>query len=127
VTEAVLNPGRTTEQKILDSLQGATPQMGDKIYVYFTEEKTTEEVPKFRKNRKTGLQEQVGTTIKETIVNNLSLKENWDPANPNHSVDTLLKKLYNTLVIFEEVIDISKFTKYHNKTNKEELRKLLEN
>lgn len=35
VTSSVLDPKRTNEQKILDAIQGAGYQEGDKIYVYF--------------------------------------------------------------------------------------------
>lgn len=35
ITDSVLNPKRSTEQKIRDALNGRKVQMGDKIYVYF--------------------------------------------------------------------------------------------
>ena len=35
ITKAVLNPERTTEQKILDAIEGVKVQEGDKIRVYF--------------------------------------------------------------------------------------------
>lgn len=38
VTESVLNPKRTNEQKVLDALNGQQVQMGDKIYLYFTKD-----------------------------------------------------------------------------------------
>lgn len=97
ITEAVLNPTRTTEQKILDALNGQEVQMGNKIYVYFNKEK------------------------------NLQLQENWDAANPNHNTEVLLSKLYKTLVIFKNVISIEQFTKFHlkNKKVKELLNEIL--
>lgn len=35
ITEKVLNPERTNEQKVYDAIEGEHVQMGDKIYVYF--------------------------------------------------------------------------------------------
>lgn len=35
ITESVLNPKRTNEQKVLDALKGQKIQMGDKIFCYF--------------------------------------------------------------------------------------------
>jgi DNA polymerase, archaea type len=48
ITENVLNPERTNEQKILDAIEGSEYEQGDKVYVYFD------------------------------INGNLKLKENWN-------------------------------------------------
>lgn len=126
ITDSVLNPERTTEQKILDSLNGQQVQMGDKIYVYFAEVKTNVEVPKYKKNKATGLKEIVGYVAKEVIDNPLVLKENWSTDMPNHSVDKLLKRIHDTLTIFENVITIEEYPRYYlkNKEVKELLRKV---
>lgn len=120
ITESVLNPERTNEEKVLDALRGRKMQMGDKIYTYYAEEKTVEtQVRHLKKGTK--------TVEKETITNPLRLAEDWDPARPNHSVDKLIQRLYNTLVIFKNVIDMEKFPKYHlkGKQVKEQLNEIL--
>lgn len=38
ITESVMNPERTNEQKVLDALEGSEFQEGDKIYVYFAKD-----------------------------------------------------------------------------------------
>ncbi len=115
LTAAVMNPERTTEQKILDSLQGTKVQMGDKIYVYFGEQPGK----KMTKRVKTDRVTKVKTTYEvevDCIDYPLHLRESWNAAAPNHSVDKLLGRIYNTLVIFKNVIDIDKVVKYHNKS-----------
>lgn len=99
ITDAVLNPTRTNEQKVLDALGGMKVQPGDKYYLYFTNEKS------------------------------LALQETWDKTHPNHDSEVLLKKLYQTLVIFKNVLDINMFPKYHlkNKKIKEQLLEVIKN
>ncbi len=112
LTEKVLNPERLNEQKVLDALNGRSMQMGDKLYVYYAEVKTTEAVTKYKSVKKV---KTPYLALVETIENPLVMVEDWDAANPNHSVPTLLKKIYNTLVIFSNVIKIEQFPKYHLK------------
>lgn len=40
ITDKVLKPTRTNEQKQFDALKGRKPQMGDKMYVYFKSDQT---------------------------------------------------------------------------------------
>lgn len=96
VTESVLNPIRTTEQKIFDALKDKTLQMGDKYYFYF---KNDEE-------------------------KSLVLAENW---NGDHHVPTLYKRIHDTLTIFENILDLKEFPKYHLKGKKvqKQLKELL--
>lgn len=124
VTQSVLNPERTNEQKVLDALNGAQVQMGDKIYVYFAEKKTVEKVARHRTNKKTGI---ITTTYvdKEIIENPLCLKENWRASEPNHSVSKLVQRIYNTLAIFKNVIKIEDFPKYHLKGNRDKLSEMV--
>lgn len=85
LTEAVMNPERTTEQKINDAIVGEELQMGDKFRVYFTND------------------------------GSLKLEQHWSG---DHCTNTLLSKLWNTIKIFENVIDIAQFPKYHLKSHK---------
>jgi DNA polymerase elongation subunit (family B) len=93
VTESVLNPERTTEQKILDALKGRHIQMGDKYYMYFTND------------------------------DKLKVVDEWSG---DHNTKKLIQRIYNTLNIFKNVIDITQFKKYHlkNKKIQEELYQL---
>lgn len=97
ITEAVLNPERTNEQKVLDALEGQKVQPGDKYYMYFTETKA------------------------------LKLAGNWRNDVRDEDKVVLLNKLYKTIVIFKNVIDLTQFPKYHlkNKKIKEELETVL--
>ena len=92
LTAKVLTPERTTEQKILDALNGRHAQMGDKIYVYFRED------------------------------GSLAMQEDW---NNDHDPIQLSKRVYSTLSIFKNVIDMDQFEKYHLKGKKEQLYNLL--
>jgi DNA polymerase, archaea type len=82
VTDSVLNPERTNEQKVLEAIGENHVQMGDKIYVYFTE---------------TGA---------------LKLQENWDKANPDHDKVKLAEKVFKTISVFEPVLDMNLFPNY---------------
>ncbi len=99
VTKSVLEPTRSTEQKILGAIGDKNVQMGDKVYVYFT-------------------------APNEEGVTSLKLVENWSN---DHDTTQLMKRIYSTLQIFGNVIDLSIFPKYHlkNKKVKEQLENLL--
>lgn len=97
ITDKVLNAERTNEQKVLDALEGTSVQMGDKVYMYFKED------------------------------DSLSRCDNWDAKQPNHNKNKLCEKLYKTLKIFENVLDISKYPNYKLKRNKTLLKEVLEN
>jgi DNA polymerase elongation subunit (family B) len=98
ITSKVLDAERTTEVKILAALEGAQAQMGDKYYMYFALDKS------------------------------LKIQENWNINAPDHDPEVLLAKLYKTLLIFQNVIDIKLFPKYYlkNKKIREELKKVLD-
>jgi hypothetical protein len=84
ITEKVINPERTNEQKVLDAIEGEEFQEGDKIFVYFDRN------------------------------GNLKLQEKWSN---DHDPEKLLTKLYSTIKIFDTVIDVSQFPKYHLKNH----------
>lgn len=118
LTQSVLNPQRSTEQKILDALKGKQLQQGDKIWLYFTEEQKQVEVPI---NKKGAV---VGYKTKTITEYPLKLQENW---NNDHSIDKLIAKIYKTLLIFENVINIEQFPKYYLKSKeiKEKLQEII--
>ncbi len=91
ITEKVLNPQRTNEQKVLDAIEGEHVQMGDKIYVYFDcEEK-------------------------------LKLVKYWEQ---DEHMRKLVEKVYKTLDIFKNILDMEKYVKYHNKKSYDKLEEL---
>ncbi len=92
ITNKVLNAQRTNEQKLLDALGTHQPQMGDKVYVYFKEDKS------------------------------LGLQDEWTG---QHDKKMLLTKLYKTLKIFSNVIDISQFKNYALKKNNSDLLSII--
>jgi DNA polymerase I len=94
ITDKVLNPQRTNEQKILDAINPTEVEMGDKLLFYFDE--------------------------------NSALKQPKDWKNDHHR-GKMVSKLYKTLEIFDEVLDMTQFKKYHlkNKKIQEELQKLI--
>ncbi len=90
VTEKVLKPERTNEQKLYDAIAGTDYRESDKIYTYFT---------------KTG---------------KVKLREHWDN---DHDEVRLLKKLHQTALVFETVVDKTIFTNYALKKNYKLLKK----
>lgn len=87
LTAAVLNPERTNEQKVFDAIQGTELQEGDKFFVYFQKD------------------------------GKLKLPEKWDKDNPDHDTENLMKKLYSTLEVFETIINMDLFPKFHLKSH----------
>jgi hypothetical protein len=95
ITEKVLNPERTNEQKILDALEDEEDiQAGNKVFMYFDEN------------------------------NALKLEKHWKG---DHHRGKMVAKLWNTLKIFNNVINIKNYGKYHlkNKKIQEELQNIL--
>lgn len=86
ITKSILNPERTTEQRIFDAIDGDSGSEGAKVYMFF---KTDTE---------------------------LCLRENFDGT---FDQDRLFEKLYNTLCVFETVVDVDLFPNYSLKRNKE--------
>ena len=94
ITDKVLNPERTNEQKVNDALEGEEDiQEGNKVYMYFREDKT------------------------------LNLCDRWDKDKPDHDKYKLIEMLYKSTSVFNTIVDIKQFEKYHLKTK----RKFLDN
>jgi hypothetical protein len=127
ITTSVVNPSRTNEQKVLDALHGQQVSMGDKIYLYYAEETREETYVKYRTDRKTKEKIEVGTATRIVTEFPLRLREEWNVNAPDHSVDKLLKRLYDTLIIFKNVINIDEVPKYYQKGHKAELEKMVTN
>ena len=98
-------------------------QQGDKVYlypIYIGKVKKTQD--KRKRNKETGLMETIGQVEVEKDVYGLKLSKYY---NNDIVTDKLIKRVYDTIKIFELVINIEEFPKYHNKTNKLLLEELL--
>jgi hypothetical protein len=114
---------RKNESDIWDAIKAEEGvQQGDKIYLYpvYLGKKEYEE-KKYKKNKETGEREFNGYTTKQKDVYGLRLDKYY---NNDIATEKLVKRVYDTMKIFESIVDISLFPKYHNKGNKELLEKL---
>lgn len=91
---------RKNETDVWDAIKGIHVQEGDKVYL-FTDVVSREVIIKEYKNGKT----------KEKITEILGLKLAQD-FQGSYSVDKLLKRCYDTVKIFSNVIDMTKFEKH---------------
>jgi len=93
ITEKVLNPKQTAQEKIFEAIQGKDYSEGDKFYFFFKSD------------------------------NSLCLVEDYDG---DYNVVKLLKKLYDTAIVFKSILPIEKlFIKYYIKKNQQLLQNLL--
>lgn len=116
ITKKVLNPGRANEQKVLDAVQHKDIQEGDKVWLFTAIDGMKKKVVKGEvQYDKKGNAKMVENCI-------LKLQEDWQSGEEDklHYV----KRAYDTVKIFENIIDINNFIKYHNKGNKKLLEKL---
>jgi DNA polymerase elongation subunit (family B) len=115
ITKKVLDPSRTNEEKILDALEGKEIREGDKVYLYSAIDGEVQDRAKgelvFLKNDKPKM-------IPNRV---LRLCENWKN---DEDKEHYLKRVYMTLCIVENVVDISTFTKYHLKSNLEKVKEI---
>lgn len=109
ITEAVNTSERLNESKVRDAIQNETVQQGDKIYCYPAIAGHTTEILKSGKE-------------KHIPVEILKLTKNW-----SHDEDKehFLHRVYATVKILENVVDLSQFPKYHLVKNKGLLEELL--
>jgi hypothetical protein len=98
-------------------------QQGDKIYLYpIYMGKVKKIQDKRKRNKETGLMETIGQVEVEKDTYGLKLAKYYEN---DIATDKLIKRVYDTIKIFESVINIDDFPKYHNKTNKLLLEELL--
>lgn len=117
ITGKVLNPERMNERKVLDAANDAIKnhvisgiQEGDKVYLYQSISGKKQDSAKgelvFLKNGE------------PKMIDNCILRFG-DLYNQDHDVWHYVERVYKTLCILENVVDITKFTKYHLKKNRE--------
>lgn len=94
ITAKVLSAERTNEQKVLTAIEDLEDkQEGTKIWVYFKED------------------------------DSLGLADKWNKDSPDHNKWKLIEQLWKTTDVFNTVIKMDQFIKYHLKTK----RKFLDN
>lgn len=118
ITNKVLNGTRKNETKVVDAISNEKVQEGDKIYVF---QKIEGEIPKIVKGepqyyKKTGLPVMVPNKI-------LKLANNWIPGEEDK--EHYLLRVYDTLLILENIIDKTNFLDYTIKKNKSALQDML--
>jgi len=116
VTEKLQESERANETKVMDALDGEDFQTGDKIYVF---NKVEGEVQKYIKGvpavyKKTGLPMMIPNKV-------LRLVEQFDGS---YDVDHYIKRVYNTIKILENVIDMDRIINYSLSKYKPLLEKL---
>ena len=116
ITDKVLKPARTNEQKIFDAVKHLNPREGDKYYVYTADAGLNQKVVKgelvFLKSGEPKMEK----TTKLKVV------EEWS----NDEVKAhYTKRVYMTIDILKNVLDMEQFIKYHNKSNSKLLEELL--
>lgn len=108
ISDKVLNPQRTNEQVVLDAVKHKNPREGDKFYLYTAldgkRQKVAKGEPVFLKSGEPSM-----------IPNNiLKCAEDW--RGDEYKIH-YIKRVYMTLCILENLLDLDQFIKYHNKGN----------
>lgn len=120
ITDSVLNAKRLNERKVLDACNQAIAakiiegiQGGDKVYLY---QALDGEIQAKAKGELVFSKKGEPKMIENAI---LKFPELY---NGDHDKYHYIERVYNTLKILENVIDITKFEKYHLKKNREKLK-----
>lgn len=104
---------RTNEIVVWDAIKDEEIiQQGDKFYLYpailsFEDVTTT-------KTLKSGKEK---STTKRTYTYGLQQIKKWDAVVPNHDKEQLLKRTYDTLCIFDTILDMEQFKNYSLQKN----------
>jgi DNA polymerase elongation subunit (family B) len=117
ITEKLMTSERTNETKVIDALKGVDFRVGDKVFVFSDIEGEVQEVkkgePVFLKN---GQPKMIPNCVLKVKENFTGTYDKW------HYVG----RVYNTIKILENIIDMNKIIKYHLKANNKLADSLLE-
>lgn len=123
VTKSVLEPSRLHEQKILDAINGSINagviegiQEGDKVWVYNAIDGQIQDV---KKGEKVFYRDGSPKMIDNCILKDQRL---W---NDDQDVMHYVERVYDTVSILANVIDMNDFVRYGLKSNREKLKDLL--
>lgn len=117
VTKAVFESDRPNETKILEALNGESIQEGDKVYLFSTINGVKQ---KIEKGEPVFLKDGTPKMIPNKI---LKLSKNWIPGEEDK--EHYLNRVYSTLEILSNVIDLTQFIDYGIKKNRHLLLELL--
>jgi hypothetical protein len=117
VTKSVLNAERKQEKDIYEAIAGRNMKEGEKVWLY-RYEKGYEQIIK---DGKPQIYKRTGEPKKE-LVTGLKMMEDFDG---HYYKIGMVKRVYNTLMIFEKLIDHNKCIDYSKKSNKKYLEGLL--
>lgn len=117
ITKSTLTSTRKNETKVLDALSGETYQEGDKIYLWnaidgIVQKRTKGELDFYKDGRPKLEQNKV-----------LRLLKNWQPGLEDK--DHYLGRIYDTVCILENVINLNQFIDYSSKKNKDKIKSII--
>jgi DNA polymerase I len=122
VTKSVLDPKRLTEQKILDAINESVKlgivegiQEGDKVWVYNAIDGMIQDV---KKGERIFYKDGTPKMIQNNILKDKRL---W---NADQDVMHYVERIYATVLILKNVINIEQFTRYDLKSNRDKLKEL---
>lgn len=111
-SKKVQQSDRTNETKIMDAIKHLDPREGDKFMLYTADGGMVQDTKKgelvFLKNGEPKM-------VKSSI---LKVQEEWDN---DYDLTHYLKRVYSTISILKNIIDMDKIIKYHNKCNASKL------
>lgn len=109
--EKKANGIRKNETDVWDAIKNTHFQEGDKAYVWpcVVKDEVIQQ-PIMRKNKTTGLKEVTGYKPKRIITTGLALAQNFNQ--DNICLDKMLKRCYDTVVIFKNIINMDDFKYY---------------
>ena len=116
ISAKVLNPQRANEQKILDAVSHLNPREGDKYHLY---QAVDGQKQAMLKGEPVTYANGEPKMVKNTI---LKVADNWTN---DHDAEHYTQRVYKTLQILENILDLELFTKYHLKSKRDELEELL--
>lgn len=112
---------RTNEIVVWDAVKNEELiQQGDKVFVYPTVE-ISSITYKFHKPKQTKKEHIQKVKYKANYEYGLKLSKYWDKDKPNHDKQQLLKRLYDTMKIFQTILDINMFKNYALESNYKKL------
>lgn len=115
ITKPVLTNERTNEKKIRDAVEGQDVSEGDKVYVYSA---IDGEVQKVVKGESLVYANGSPVMVPNTI---LRTPEKWSG---NEDKFHYVERVHDCLSIFEFLIDLTQYPKYHLKKNRKDLTNL---
>lgn len=124
VTKSVLNAERSTEQKKLDALSDIDIQEGDKYWVFNDIDGQIPVIMNKTSNQYTALKYDKKTKKYTPKLEDNTILRHIDTYDGSYNMIHYLGRVYKTVEIFKNVLDITKFTNYTLKKNFKLLEKI---